>query len=101
MNHLVSLGGKEHENGVQKAEEGPWRHPLQEHVFVPGRPRQFSERKSSEDRNAKGDSEENGYVCRNRRIGHIECATLVADDSDEEHGEGGKENHLEDRVNGY
>lgn len=65
MNYLVALRGEEHENGIQKTDEGPWRRPLQEHFFVPGRPGQLAKRKPSEDRNSERDSEENGYACRN------------------------------------
>ena len=72
MDHLVSLGREEHEDGEEEADERPGRGEFQEDGVVPVRTGEAAEGESREDRGAKGDAEEDGDGFGDCCVGDVE-----------------------------
>ena len=102
MYDLVALRGEEHEDRVEQADEGPGREVGEESGGVPVGAEEGEEGEAREDCEAEGDAEEDADAGGDGGVGDgdLVCAA-VADDFDEEDGERGVEDHLEDGVDGH
>ena len=102
MYDLVALRGEEHEDRVEQADEGPRGQVRQEDGVVPVSGEKGAEGEAREDCGGEGDAEEDADAGGDGAVGDgdLVCAA-VADDFDEEDGERGVEDHLEDGVDGH
>lgn len=98
MDDLLSLGREEDEDGVEQADERPWRCPLEEDLIIPLRADQFPYSEPSYYRGTQRYPKEHSNAGCNGRVADGDCTARVADHLYEKYSEWREEDHLEYRV---
>lgn len=95
MHDAVALGGEEHEDGEDEADEGARVEEAEEGGVVPARAGELPDGEARGDRGGEGDAEEDGDAGGDGAVGHGVGVWRAADDAEEEDRERRVQHHLE------
>ncbi|KAJ6438195.1 bZIP transcription factor domain-containing protein [Purpureocillium lavendulum] len=98
---VLALRGKQDDDGVEEPNQRPRGGEAHKDTLVPVRTGDFAQPEAGNHSGPQGNAEEDADAGGHDSVGQAVDVVVVADDADEEYGQGREQDHLQDRVDGH